>query len=119
MISANQPGSSWSGRSSSVNSAPISTLPAGRVPDAASAQVRVREPDPQQIHETVSLLQKVLSPKSQDLQFSVDKDSGRTVGKVMDTSTDKVLRRFPSGEILAMSKTIDSFQQGHLLKQRA
>lgn len=44
------------------------------------------------------------------LQFSLDQDSGRTVVKMIDTTTDEVLRQFPSEDILAISKSIDRMQ---------
>ena len=47
---------------------------------------------------------------STGLQFSLDQDSGRTVVKMIDTTTDEVLRQFPSEEILAISRSIDRMQ---------
>ena len=52
------------------------------------------------------------------LQFSLDKDSGKTVVKVMDTDTNEVIRQIPSEEVLAISKAVDKLK-GLLIKQQA
>jgi flagellar protein FlaG len=54
-----------------------------------------------------------------NLEFSVDTDSHRTVVKMMDTSTGELIRQFPTESTLAISRGIDQFQQGLLLKQDA
>ena len=54
-----------------------------------------------------------------DLKFSVDDDSGEVVVKVFNTSTDELVRQFPSEEALAlaehMKESVDS-KSGLLLK---
>jgi flagellar protein FlaG len=42
-----------------------------------------------------------------NLQFSIDSDSGRTVVKVIDADTDKVIRQIPSDEVLVMAKRLE------------
>ncbi|HQO28975.1 MAG TPA: flagellar protein FlaG [Accumulibacter sp.] len=53
-----------------------------------------------------------------NLEFSVDKDSGQTVVKVVDRSTREVIRQVPSEEMLALAKTLDSIK-GLFVKQTA
>ena len=79
---------------------------------------QARQPTEQELQHAVSDLQKAVAPLAQDLQFSIDKDSGRTVVKVVDSATDKVLKQYPSEEALAMSQSIGKFQQGLLVKQK-
>ena len=55
---------------------------------------------------------------SSSLQFSLDKDTGHTVVKMIDTQTEEVLRQFPSEEMLAISKSIDRMQ-GLLINREA
>ena len=55
---------------------------------------------------------------SSSLQFSLDKDTGHTVVKMIDTETEEVLRQFPSEEMLAISKSIDRMQ-GLLINREA
>ena len=53
-----------------------------------------------------------------NLQFTVDEDTGIDVVKVVDTDTKEVIRQFPSEEILAIAKAIDQLQ-GLLVKDKA
>ncbi len=55
---------------------------------------------------------------STSIQFSLDRDSGRTVVKMVDKETEEVLRQFPSEEMLAISKSIDRMQ-GLLINREA
>lgn len=55
-------------------------------------------------------LQKVLSPLSRSLQFSIDDRSGRTIVRVIDRSTREVIRQIPSEEILALADRMDKVQ---------
>jgi flagellar protein FlaG len=43
-----------------------------------------------------------------DLQFTVDKDSGRTVIKVIDSETEKLIRQIPAEETLRIARNLDS-----------
>jgi flagellar protein FlaG len=42
-----------------------------------------------------------------NLHFSIDSDSGRTVVKVIDADTDKVIRQIPSDEVLVMARRLE------------
>ena len=53
-----------------------------------------------------------------ELNFSIDDDSGHTVVKIVDTSTKEVIRQIPSKEMLAIAQTLDKIQ-GLLIKQKA
>lgn len=60
-----------------------------------------------------SALEKMLSKLNnhvqnlqRDLQFSVDKESGETIVKVVDTMTKEVIRQIPSEELLAISNRL-------------
>lgn len=52
------------------------------------------------------------------VEFSIDKDSGNTVVKVVDIATKEVIRQYPSEEMLAIAKALDNIQ-GLLIKQKA
>ncbi|ATE59437.1 flagellar protein FlaG [Thauera sinica] len=79
---------------------------AGRVPGAGELQKALED------------VARAVAPMAQSLEFSLDKDSGRTVVKVMDTETNEVIRQIPSEEVLAISKAVDKLK-GLLLKQQA
>jgi len=65
-------------------------------------------------------LQSKLQSSAPDLQlsFSVDSDTDRPVVKVVDASTNEVIRQIPSKEILQLDKDIDKMQ-GLLLDKKA
>jgi hypothetical protein len=52
----------------------------------------------------------ITAPFSNNLEFSVDEGSGKTVVKLVDTETNTVLRQYPTKEALAIAKDIDRFQ---------
>lgn len=64
----------------------------------------------QQIGEAAKLLKEYVKPVAQNLQFSMDEDSGKTVIKVVDSETQQVLRQIPSEEMLKIAKTLDRLQ---------
>lgn len=69
-----------------------------------------------QIYQAVEQMKQALPPVARNLQFSVDDDTGQTVVKVVDATTDEVIRQIPSEELLAITKALDSFT-GLLVKQ--
>ena len=81
-------------------------------------EVNPAQPSPQQLQEAVSAINKALESTSQNLQFAVDHDTGKTVVKVIDSSTNEVIRQIPSQEVLAIAHSLDRLQ-GVLLKQKA
>lgn len=83
-------------------------------PAAKQAQAPSRE----QIDQAMTEVKKALAPVARNLQFSVDDETGRTIIKVIDASTNEVIRQMPSEELLAITKAIDSFS-GLFVKQKA
>lgn len=74
--------------------------------------------DPAQIQQALEDVRKAIAPVAQNLLFSIDDDTGHTVIKIIDSSTDEVIKQIPSEEILAISKALDKLQ-GLLVKQHA
>ena len=72
----------------------------------------------EQVNQAVKNINNSLQTLSQDLEFSVDSDSQRTVIKVIDQKTKEVIRQIPSEEALEIAKTLDSVK-GLLIKQEA
>lgn len=89
------------------------TIGTGSAKDQASAD--------KQLQKAVADLRDAVEPLARDLQFSVDKDTGRTVVKIIDSSTDKVIRQIPSEEALAIAKDLGEYTKslGVLVKQQA
>lgn len=104
-------------------------LPAVRTSGAASVETGAVTPAPapqapqppstEELKTAVATLNKAMQQTNQDLEFSVDTDTKKVVVKMVDTSTGQLIRQFPTEETLAISRGIEEFQQGLLLKQKA
>ncbi len=70
------------------------------------------------VKEAVAELNQFVQSLDRELQFSIHKDSGKTVVKVVDAETDKVIRQIPSEEILAISESLENVT-GFLLQAQA
>ena len=66
----------------------------------------------------VGKIQEFVKAAASDLEFSIDEDSGRTVVKVVERESQKVIRQIPSQEMLDLAKALDTLQ-GLLIKQEA
>jgi flagellar protein FlaG len=53
------------------------------------------------------------------IRFAVDQSNGKTVIRVTDGQTNKLIRQIPSEEALQIAKSIDEFQRHLLLDQKA
>jgi flagellar protein FlaG len=73
-----------------------------------------------QIHlqSAVNATNEFVKPINSSIEFSMDRDAGEMVVKVMDTTTKEVIRQIPSEEMLAIAKALDKIQ-GLLIKQKA
>ncbi len=90
-----------------------STSPPQRNESAASGEVlpsrAAKTPqDPRQLESAVSKISEFVQNFQRDLTFSVDKDSGRIVIKVIDSKTKDVIRQIPSEVALRLAKNLQS-----------
>lgn len=108
------------GAAQSSASATSTTQSVGTAAPVSAAAPAGTAPAPtlEQLHSAIQEVQKAVAPVAQSLQFSIDHDTGKTVVKVMDTETNKVLRQIPSEEVMDMAKALDKLQ-GLLVKQTA
>jgi len=63
-------------------------------------------------------LQKRVQTLAPELQFSVDKTSGRAIIKLTDRATNEVIRQIPSEEALALTRAMDQFQRGLIFNRK-
>jgi flagellar protein FlaG len=96
-----------------VNTAPVAATGAKNAKAADGV-----EPTPAELKTAVEKLNQSMTASSQDLQFSVDEDSKKTVVKLIDRTTHEVLRQMPSKEALEIAKSLDK-AMGKLIDQRA
>ena len=76
------------------------------------------QPTRDELDKAVKDVNEFVGAVNTDLRFSVDDDSGRTVVKVIDVATKEVIKQYPSEEMLAIAKALDSIK-GLLVQQKA
>ena len=74
--------------------------------------------DEQAVEEIVEGLNEFAQQVERQLQFSVDRDSGTTVIRVIDAATEEVVRQIPADEILELQRRLGDVQ-GLLFKTEA
>jgi flagellar protein FlaG len=91
---------------------------------AAAAAIRpapaVKSPAPsrEEMEDAVKTLNKFTEMTAQDVRFSIDEESGKTIVKVVDVATQAVLRQIPNVEALSISRSLDKMQ-GLLVRESA
>lgn len=71
-----------------------------------------------QLNAAVKAANDFVSMINDSVQFSIDDATGKTIIKVIDKSTEEVLRQIPSEEMLAIAKALDDIK-GLLVRQKA
>jgi flagellar protein FlaG len=78
----------------------------------------LQSPSVTDMENAIATLNKLVAPAAQAVQFTIDEESGKTVVKVVDTETHKVLRQMPNEEALAISRELDKLK-GLLIHNKA
>ena len=73
--------------------------------------------DSEKLDAAVRELNEHIQAVQRELHFSVDKDSGQTVIKVMDLSTQEVIRQIPNEEALSFARKLDEGVELELLSE--
>ncbi len=105
------------------SSQPATAPPRPAAPREPAADIQLPgqaspQPTREQIEQAVQVVQKAVEPVAQNLQFQVDKETGKTIISVVDSVTQEVIRQIPGEEILAIAKAIDRMK-GLLVSQKA
>lgn len=74
-------------------------------------------PSSEDLRKLVSEMQRMISARTSDLQFSVDGESGKTIVKITDRTTKEIVWQFPSEQAMKIAKEIDRFQQGFMINK--
>ncbi len=86
---------------------------------APSADVQaLAEKSQASIQAAVAQMNEYIQSTQRDLQFSYDPDSGQTVVKVLDRSTQEVIRQIPDEIFLKLAETLDTNQPIQLFSAR-
>jgi len=75
--------------------------------ETASGPKAAERTNGEKLDSSVRDLNNYVQSVRRNLQFSIDSGSGRTVVKVVDADTDKVIRQIPSDEVLVMAKRLE------------
>lgn len=101
---------------------PATAVPAPVVPARSEAPTppatRSLQNEKRELDKAVETLNDFTGMVAQDVRFSVDEDSGRTLVTVVDTLTQEVLRQIPSKEALSLARSLDKMQ-GLLIHEKA
>jgi flagellar protein FlaG len=99
--------------------ASVATAPNGGTVAVPPEPQQKSTPDLKQLQQAIQQVQAAVQAHASSIQFSLDKDTGETIVKVVDTQTNEVIRQIPSKEMIAIAQSIDQQLQGILLKQKA
>jgi flagellar protein FlaG len=106
------------GRSGSrTNSEPAVALPGAQSPGDRSRHVPALTAAA--MESLASDWQRNLADVAPEIEFSVDLVSGRSLIRVVDRTTDELIRQIPSEEALAISEAIEAFQKRLMPDQEA
>lgn len=106
----------WSTQSSGVNIANM-VRPSTTKPPVEMSEAHVVQPSKEELTSAVAHLNQYIASAVTSIEFSVDDDSGKTVVKVVDSETRKVLRQIPNAEALSLSKSLDRVE-GLIIRQK-
>ncbi|NOX26647.1 MAG: flagellar protein FlaG [Gammaproteobacteria bacterium] len=84
-----------SARSDAASTGRVEGNTSSAVRNNGEEQVKVREPDQQEVDQAVQNLNDYVQNIERNLEFSVDRNNGNTVISVIDSQTEEVIRQIP------------------------
>lgn len=100
------------------SSAPVARSGSIETVAASTAPVKTDRNKPEQVKDAAQQIEQFTQNIAQNLKFSVDEDTGKTVVKIVDSQTQEVIRQIPSEEAISIARTLDKVQ-GLLLNGKA
>ena len=104
-----------------VASHPVKSATTVALPATAAATVAAEKtaatPSKTDLKNSVDQINRFLKVNS-EVEFSIDHNSGKSVIKVVDTETNKVLRQFPSEQALEIGQNLQDSKSG-LINEKA
>lgn len=84
-------------------------------------QIKAAAPKLEDVQRAIERVkQSIKPPLNNTLEFQIDQASGKTVVKIMDTTTNTLVRQIPSEEALAIADALDRMDgRGGLVKGQA
>lgn len=120
ILSAVKPRTADAGATSGAAGAPsaVQAQPAQPRAEAQAVQTQTAPQEAESLEQTLQGAQEAAEAAGANLQFTIDKDSGKTIVKVVDSQTSEVIRQIPSEELLALARSM-SKTEGLLISQKA
>lgn len=72
----------------------------------------------ERVKEATERINEFIESVSRDLEFSVDKDTNRTVVKVLARESGEVIRQIPAEEVLKIARMLDELK-GLIIREKA
>ena len=120
--SVSQPGSGASLTGTAAPQAQAAPVVVSSEPVAQAVTTQPQAPDLAEqsanLEQALKQLQDMVQSKANNLQFSVDDTTGKTVVRVIDSSNGSTIRQIPSEEALAIAQDIERMK-GLLLRDSA
>ncbi|MGZ8161266.1 MAG: flagellar protein FlaG [Methylobacter sp.] len=73
---------------------------------SAIAQAKNSDDSESDLQQAVSKLNEFVQTRQSNLQFSIDKESGTLIVKVIDSKSEKVIRQIPTEETLRLARAL-------------
>lgn len=86
------------------------------LPKVAVKEMSAAEKE-EQVKEAAEKINEFIETMTHDLSFSVDKDTNRTVVKVLERESGDVIRQIPAEEILKIAKMLDELK-GLIIREK-
>lgn len=77
---------------------------------APQAPAETSDIQPEQVEAAVNQIQQFTQTLTQNLKFSIDEDTGKTVVRIVDMQTQEVIRQIPSEEAIRIAGALGKIQ---------
>ncbi|UTF60805.1 flagellar protein FlaG [Gilvimarinus sp. DA14] len=112
-------GAASSAQAGAANQSGKSLPPEGQKPEAEQRQ-KVSAGDFQEsVKQAVAHMNEFIQSTQRDLQFSYDSDSGDTIVRVVDSSTQELIRQIPDEIFLKLARELNADEPVPLLTAQA
>lgn len=92
-------------------------IAANRTAVAAEQAAKAREASERDIKAAIEKIETFIAPATRDITFSVDHDTGINLIRIIDRTSNEVIRQIPGDEVLSIARALDNLQ-GLLVKER-
>lgn len=99
----------FSGNSNRISSSEA-TATENNLPGKVLPVVKTGPGSPEKVEDAVKQIEQFTQSVAQNLKFSIDEDTGKTVVKIMDSQTNELIRQIPSEEAINIARTLGKIE---------